>query len=106
MVSMSIFALCDVICTIQKEFQTPFNSGLHTSPLTKTDIQVLCHYLELKNLQTYHPERENNDAVTEVRDLIAIGSEYANKPAAFQNFTYTKFPMINHGLSEAAHQLL
>jgi hypothetical protein len=101
MVSVSIFALRDVICTVQKEFQTPFNSGSHTSPLTETDIQVLRHYLESQNLQSYHPDRENNDAAIEVQD-IAVGSEYANKPAAFRNFTYTKFPMISHGLSEAA----
>jgi len=102
MVSVSIFALRDVIRTVQKEFQTPFNSGSHTSPSTEADIQVLRHYLESLNLQSYHPERENNDAATEVRDLIAVGSEYANKPAAFRNFTYTKSVMINHGLSEAA----
>jgi len=36
----------------------------------------------------------------EARDLIAVGSKYPNKPAAFQNFTYTKVDAANHGVPE------
>lgn len=102
MVSVSIFALRDVIRKVQKEFHTPFNSGSHTSPSTETDIQTLRDCLETQKIQSYHPERENNDAAIEVRDLIAVGAEYATKPSAFRNFTYTKFTTINHGLAEGS----
>lgn len=88
MVSVSIFALRDVIRKVQSEFQTPFNSVNHTSPSTATDIQVLCDYLESQCIQTYWPEREHGDDTMEARDLITVGSEYANKPAAFRNFVY------------------
>ena len=78
MVSVSIFALCDVIRKVQSEFQTPFNSINHTSPSTATDIQVLCDYLESQCIQTYWPEREHGNDTMEAHDLIAVGSEYAN----------------------------
>ncbi|KIJ95844.1 hypothetical protein K443DRAFT_11076 [Laccaria amethystina LaAM-08-1] len=32
---------------------------------------------------------------------MAVGAEYANKPGAFKNFTYTKYKMTNNGLPEA-----
>lgn len=38
----------------------------------------------------------------EAHDLIAVGSEYANKPAAFQNFMYTKINATNGGVPEVA----
>lgn len=38
----------------------------------------------------------------EARDLIAGGFEYANKPAAFRNFTYTKISVKHGGVPEAA----
>ena len=102
MVSVSIFALRDVIRKVQSEFQTPFNSINHTSPSTTTDIQVLRDYLQSQHIQTYWPERENGDDIMEARDLIAVGSEYANKPAAFRNFTYTKVNATNGGVPEVA----
>lgn len=90
MVSVSIFALRDVIRKVQTEYQTPFNSTTHTSPSTAADILVLRQYLEAQNLQTYCPRREHNEHATPVRDLMADGAEYANKPAAFRNFRYTR----------------
>lgn len=102
MVSVSIFALRDVIRKVQSEFQTPFNSINHTSPSTATDIQALRDYLESQRIQTYWPEREHGDDIMEARDLMAVGSEYANKPAAFRNFTYTKISVKNGGVPEAA----
>ncbi|PPQ92472.1 LOW QUALITY PROTEIN: hypothetical protein CVT25_010438 [Psilocybe cyanescens] len=48
MVSVSTFALCDVIC---KEFVMPFNSIHHASPSTFTDIQVIHDYLQSQRLQ-------------------------------------------------------
>lgn len=102
MISVSIFALRDVIRKVQSEYQTPFNSISHTSPSAETDIKTLRSYLEHQKLQTYFPECENNQHAMEARDLMAVGAEYANKPAAFKNFTYTKYKTTNNGLSEAA----
>lgn len=90
MVSVSIFALRDVIRKVQTEYQTPFNSTSHTSPSTTADIEQLCQYLQAQNLQTYTPTRENNEAASPVRDLLATGAEYANKPSAFRNFRYAR----------------
>ena len=90
---------------MQKEFVTPFNSISHTSPPAETDIKILCDYLEAQRLQTYHPERENNSSATEARDLIQGGSDYANTPSAYRNFTYTKYDYKNEGLPEAAPSL-
>jgi hypothetical protein len=106
MVSVCIFSLRDVIRKMQKEFVTPFNSTSHTSPPTETDIKILRDYLEALCLQTYHPERENNSSATEARDLIQCGSDYANTPSAYRNFTYTKYDYKNEGLPEAAPSLL
>lgn len=89
MVSVSIFALRDVIRKVQSEYQTPFNSMSHTSPSTASDISTLCQYLETQKIQTYTPKREHNEHTTPVRDLMADGAEYANKPSAFRNFRYT-----------------
>ena len=102
MVSVSIFALRDVIQKVQREFQTPFNSINHTSPSTATDIQVLLDYLESQRIQTYWPERKHGDDIMEARDLMAVGAEYVNKPAAFRNFTYTKINVTNSVVPEVA----
>jgi hypothetical protein len=99
MVSVSIFALRDVIRKVQKEFVTPFNSIAHTSPTTSVDIKILTDYLYTQQLQTYTPHREHNDDALEARDLFQVGAEYANKPSAFRNFTYTEFKTTNHGVA-------
>lgn len=100
MVSVCIFSLREVIQKMHKEFVTPFNSKSHTSPSTEADIKILRDYLEALSLQTYNPERQNNSSATEARDLIQGGSEYANTPSAYRNFTYTKYNYKNDGLPE------
>ena len=57
MVSVSIFALRDVIRKVQKEYMTPFNSKSHTSPSTAKDLQTLCDYLKNQQIQSYFPNR-------------------------------------------------
>ena len=97
MVSVSIFALRDVMRKVHKEFVTPFNSTAHTSPSTVADIQVLRDYLEAHNIQSHTPAREHNDCATEARDLLDAGAAYANTPAAFRNFTHKRFKTVNKG---------
>lgn len=100
MVSVSIFALCDVIRNIQSEFSTPFNSTSHTSPSLSVDLQILLDYLEHQLIQTYTPTRENNSDSSEARDLIQGGSAYPDKISAYRNFTYTKYTTKHHGFRE------
>ena len=102
MVSISIFALRDVIRRVQSEYKTPFNSTSHTSPSTEADLKILRDHLKDLKLQTYTPERENNQYASEVRDLLAVGAEYANKPSAFKNFTYTRRKATNRGTPEGS----
>lgn len=90
MVSVSIFALRDVMKQVHGEFQTPFNSTSHTSPSTEFDIQVLLEYLEAQSIQTYFPDRENNSDSQESRDLLQSGSKYSNKASTYQTFLYSK----------------
>ena len=100
MVSVSIFALRNMIQCAQSEYKTPFNSTSHTSPSTKADLKILCNHLNDLKLQTCMPERENNQYASEVCDLLAVGAEYANKPSAFKNFTYTRWKATNMGMPE------
>ena len=98
MVSVSIFALRDVIRKVQKEYTTPFNSKSHTSPSTVKDLQTVCDYLKSERIQTYFPNRENNTDSIEARDLIQVGAAYANKATAFQNFKHVKYNLKNLGI--------
>ncbi len=101
MVTVCIFALRDVIRKVQSEFETPFNSTTHTSPSTAADIQIICDYLHEQKIQSYLPIRPGNDQALPARDLIACGSEYANKLSAFRNFKYSRVDAINCGVPEA-----
>lgn len=100
MVSVSIFALRDVIRKVQKEYMTPFNSKSHTSPSTAKDLQTLCDYLKNQQIQSYFPNRENNSDSIEARDLIQTGAAYANKPTAFRNFKHVKYNLKNLGIPD------
>lgn len=86
MVSVSIFALRDVIRKVRNDFQTPGNTTYHTSPATTQDIHNLRLYLERKNLQSYTPTRKGNDFATAARDLMIDGASYANTARAFNSF--------------------
>jgi hypothetical protein len=100
MVSVSIFALRDVIRRVQAQYNTPYNGTAHSTPSTKTDIEALCKYLQEQELQSYHPGRENNQYATPVRDLMAAGAEYANKAGAFKNFKHDTRKARNKGVPE------
>lgn len=86
MVSVSIFALRDVIRKVRNDFQTPGNTTYHTSPATTQDIRNLRLYLERENLQSYTPTRKGNDFATAARDLMIDGASYANTARAFNSF--------------------
>jgi len=86
MVSVSIFALRDVIRQVQLNFQTPYNGKSHTSPSINADIAIVTAYLEEQQIQTYTPTRLNNEFATPVRDLMAEGAAYANTANPFRNF--------------------
>ncbi|KAF4590211.1 hypothetical protein EYR40_009391 [Pleurotus pulmonarius] len=101
MVSVSIFALREVIRQVQDSYKIPYNSLAHTSPDTSTDIKDICEYLEKSTLQTYTPERPFNDIATPARDLFSIGATYANTAPAFKNFRRDMRTADNLGFANA-----
>jgi hypothetical protein len=50
MISVSIFALRDVIRRVQLEYKIPHNSKSHSNPSTAKDIRAIRDYLELHKL--------------------------------------------------------
>ncbi|KAJ6492735.1 hypothetical protein C8R47DRAFT_1044212 [Mycena vitilis] len=63
MISVSIFALRDVIRRVQSDYQIPHNGKSHSNPSTTEDVRTIRDYLELHELQSFHPERADNDLV-------------------------------------------
>ncbi|KAF8058008.1 hypothetical protein FPV67DRAFT_540810 [Lyophyllum atratum] len=100
MVTVSIFALQDVIRRVQSEYKTPFNSASHTKPSTETDHDNYRKYLQGLSLLSYTPKRRDNQYAIPARELMGAGAQYANKPTAFRNFTYTRVNATNSGVTE------
>lgn len=86
MVSVSIFALRDVIRQVQMNFKTPYNGKSHTSPTIDADIALIRAYLEEQSIQTYTPRRRHNAMAVPARDLMASGAMYATTSKAYRNF--------------------
>ncbi|KAJ7877264.1 hypothetical protein B0H14DRAFT_3859029 [Mycena olivaceomarginata] len=86
MISVSIFALRDVIRRVQLEYKIPHNSKSHSNPSTAKDIRAIRDYLELQKLQSVYPERADNDLALTARDLMETGAAYANTARAFKTF--------------------
>ncbi|KAJ7869595.1 hypothetical protein B0H14DRAFT_3579250 [Mycena olivaceomarginata] len=86
MISVSIFALRDVIRRVQLDYKIPHNGKSHTNPSKIEDIRVVRDYLELHKLQSVCPERADNDLVVPARDLRETGAAYANTARAFKMF--------------------
>jgi hypothetical protein len=97
MISVSIFALRDVIRQVQLDYKVSYNSTSHTSPSTDADIKELRRYLQLQQLQAYNAQRENNTFTTPVRDLMETGAAYANTARAFKTFRADNRKAENHG---------
>ena len=97
MVTVSIFTLRDVIRRVQDSYQIPFNSPAHTSPAANEDITDICNYLQEQTLQSYTPNRKENEWATPARDLLSAGAAYANTAGAFNNFRRDTRNAINHG---------
>ncbi|KAJ7808983.1 hypothetical protein B0H14DRAFT_3760274 [Mycena olivaceomarginata] len=126
MISVSIFALRDVIplgatidaCKgrmrqmhvvytsnkapkVQLDYKIPSNGKSHTNPSTATDVQRIRDHLETNKIQTFWPERENNDCAVPVRDLMEAGAAYANTARAFKTFRADTRKASNLGTKHA-----
>jgi hypothetical protein len=86
MISVSIFALRDVIQHVQLDYKIPHNGKFHSNPSTAKDIHAIRDYLELHKLQSVYPERVDNDLALPACDLMETGAAYANTPRAFKTF--------------------
>jgi hypothetical protein len=106
MILVSIFALRDVIRKVQSDFKIPYNGISHTSPSIGEDIAKICEYLEQHELQSYKPERENNEYAIPVRDLIVAGATYNNTARPFKNFRADTRNTKNLGTKQGAEQAL
>jgi hypothetical protein len=99
MVTVSIFTLRDVIRRVQDSYKIPYNSTTHTSPAADEDIQEIRNYLQKETLQTYTPDRKENERATPIQDLVAAGAAYANTVGAFNNFRRDNCNATNHGMA-------
>lgn len=99
MVSVSIFALREVMRQVQDSFEIPYNSLAHSTPDTAADILDIRQYLESQTLQTYTPDRPFNDVATPARDLLSAGAVYANTASAFKNFRWDTRSANNLGFT-------
>ena len=106
MISVSIFALRDVIRKVQSDFKIPHNGISHTSPSAGNDIAKIREYLEQHELQSYKPDRENNKYAVPVHDLIAAGTTYNNTAQPFKNFRADMRKASNLGTKNKAHPVL
>lgn len=97
MVTVSIFTLRDVIRRVQLSYKIPYNSTSHTSPAANEDIADIRNYLEQQTLQSYTPNRKENERATPARDLLSTGAAYANTAGAFNNFLRDTRNAVNHG---------
>lgn len=105
MVTVSIFALRDVIRRVQLDYKIPYNGTSHTSPSVNEDIKAVRNYLETHSLQSYTPKREGNEFATVARDLLSAGAAYASTSGAFNNFRRDTRNAVNHGTSNGMDSL-
>ncbi|KAJ6580243.1 hypothetical protein B0H10DRAFT_2235434 [Mycena sp. CBHHK59/15] len=97
MISVSIFALREVIRRVQLDYKIPHNGETHTNPSKTEDVRAVRDYLELHKLQSFCPEHEDNDLVLPVRDLMEVGAAYANTARAFKTFRPDTRRAVNLG---------
>ena len=102
MVTVSIFALRDVIRRVQVSYKIPYNSISHTNPAANEDVQEIRDYLQKETLQAYMPNRKGNKHATPVRDLVSDGAAYANTAGAFNNFRRDTRNATNHGTAHGS----
>jgi hypothetical protein len=102
MISVSIFALRDVIRHVQLEYKIPHNSKSHSNPSTAKDIRTIRDYLELHKLQSVYPERVDNDLVLTARDLMETGAAYTNTARAFKTFRPDNHKATNLGTTHGS----
>jgi hypothetical protein len=102
MVTVSIFALRDIIRRVQVSYKIPYNSISHTSPAANEDVQEIRDYLQKETLQAYTPNRKGNEHATPVHDLVSGGAAYANTAGAFNNFRRDTRNATNHGTAHSS----
>ncbi|KZT27989.1 hypothetical protein NEOLEDRAFT_1154640 [Neolentinus lepideus HHB14362 ss-1] len=99
MITMSIFALRDVIRHVKTNYKTPHNGRTHTSPDATHDINTIRGYLQREKLQSYAPDRNGNSAAVPCRDLMAEGVAYSNTARAYKVFRQDATKVRNYGVS-------
>ncbi|KAF8579999.1 hypothetical protein K439DRAFT_1620110 [Ramaria rubella] len=81
-----IFVLCDAMRTIHTSFGTAQGGTCHTDPKMEAEVKSITEYLVAERLHTWVLNREGNEDIAEVTDLLSSGSSYPHTPCAFKNF--------------------
>lgn len=72
----------------------------HTNPSANEDIQTICDYLEVHHLQSFKPMWPEDEDTIAVRDLLEIGTVYANTTGAYKMFCDTCVEVTNKGMTK------
>lgn len=99
MVTVCIFQLREVMRKVQAMYDIPSHGTRHTNPDDEEEIQKLMDYLKNDKVQEFCKNREGNDEIASVTDLMAEGWKYADTAKAFRNFKKDTRVAENHGIN-------
>ncbi|KAJ7127703.1 hypothetical protein C8R44DRAFT_616194, partial [Mycena epipterygia] len=87
MITVCIFILREAMRTVQTAFKIPAYGEKHKTPPINEEVALIAKALEAEKIQSFVEDRQANDHVVPVRDLIKEGALYANTRKAFHRFT-------------------
>lgn len=102
MVTVSIFTLRDVMRKVQAMFEILSHGTRHSDPHTDEEINRLMDYLQLDKIQEFRRNREGNNEVEAVSDLMTEGAAYTETAKAFCNFKTDTRIAHNQGITTDA----
>jgi len=101
MVTTCIFTLRDVMRKVQTMYGISSHGTRHTNPDDKQEIDRLLRYLQEDKVQEFCRNRDGNEEVEPVTDLMAEGAAYGDTAKAYRNFTKDGRTATNKGVPGA-----
>lgn len=86
MVTICIFMLRDVMRKVQRMYDIPSHGTRHTNPNEKEELKRLMEYLAEDKLQEFKLNRDGNEDIEPVSDLMIQGAGYGDTAKAYRNF--------------------
>lgn len=102
MVTACIFTLREVMRKVQSMYGISSHGIRHTNPDDKEEIKRLTEYLRTDKVQEFCRNRDGNDEIAPVSDLMADGAAYGDTAKAYRNFTNDQRVARNLGVPESA----